>query len=61
MTRNIKVAIEVVKTISVVIRKRDRDNQPWDWYVDGDVDHESTEYFDTIEQAIDDAEKVLGA
>ena len=58
MSRNIKVEIEIKKTIHVNFRERDVTNRPWDWHTE---DSESTEYFQTIGQAIDDAEKVLGA
>lgn len=57
MSKTIKVEIEVKKTVKVSLRRRDADSLPWDWYTDGG--DESSGYYATIEDALDNAEVVL--
>lgn len=59
MSRSIKVEIEVTKKHEVTLRKRENDSLAWDWYTDDDV--ESSGYYATMEDAIDNAERALSA
>lgn len=59
MSKKIFVEIEVGKTVKAEIRYKEGRTNPWDWYVDDDV--ESDRNFKTMGEAVEDAEEVLGS
>ena len=65
LNADITVEVEVKATAKVKIRERPNSALlPWDWYVveEGALgERESTEYFETIEKAILNAQRVLGS
>lgn len=60
MSTEYKVEVEVKKTKTISFRKNEaRSDRPWDWH-DGD-DIESSEYFNSFEDAYKDAQRVVDA
>lgn len=60
MSEKIKVQFTLKKKVNVIIRKRDTTARPWDWVTDYG-ERESGGYFSTVEDAVNDAKRVLSA